>query len=203
MLRARASRSWHRAIHNHPKEHVMSHDSQMVSLGFTKKRFPSGSHICQIFEADDERLDSLLKFILSGLVAGERTACFTEKLDDARLSRFLADSGLQHDHCVASGAFSRSATRAVYFKDDRFDPDRMIGLLQKFHEDSVASGFPAARVIGEMTADIQHISGGSRLTEYESRVSMLLRTHPLTAVCQYDATTFDGATTCRFSKSIH
>ena len=30
--------------------------------------------------------------------------------------------------------------------------------------------------------------------EYESRVSMLLKEVPITAVCQYDANTFDGAT---------
>jgi hypothetical protein len=30
--------------------------------------------------------------------------------------------------------------------------------------------------------------------EYESRISLLLKDHPVTAVCQYDATAFDGAT---------
>lgn len=81
----------------------------------------------------------------------------------------------------------------MYFAEDRFDPERMLGLLRRYHEDSVAGGYPAARVIGEMAPEIQNIRGGERLLEYEARVSMLLRDHPLTAVCQYDARAFDGA----------
>ena len=55
-------------------------------------------------------------------------------------------------------------------------------------------GFNGGRVIGEMTPEVQQVPGGERLLEYESRVSLLLRTHPVTSVCQYDARTFDGAT---------
>ena len=45
-----------------------------------------------------------------------------------------------------------------------------------------------------MIPEVQSVPGGDRLLEYESRVSMLLRDHPVTAVCQYDANEFDGAT---------
>jgi hypothetical protein len=166
----------------------------MVSLGFTDQTFPAGAHMCQIFGEDEERLDALLKFLSSGLEAGERTACFTEKLDDARLARHLADHGLSRDELTESGAFSKAGTSDVYFQDGRFDPDRMLDLLRQFHRDSVAGGFPAARVIGEMTERVQHVPGGSRLMEYEARVSMLLKEVPITAVCQYDANAFDGAT---------
>ena len=50
------------------------------------------------------------------------------------------------------------------------------------------------RVIGEMTPHVQHVDGGSRLCEYESKVSLLQRKYPVTAMCQYDANNFDGAT---------
>ena len=168
--------------------------TKMASLGFTDQTFPVGVHICQIFSNDEERLDSLLQFLSSGLKAGERTACFTEKLDESLLADHLNCHGLSCNHLKESGALLRAGTHDVYFQDGRFDPDRMLGLLQQFHEDSAAQGFPACRVIGEMTAEIQHIPGGSRLMEYESRVSLLLKQHPVTAVCQYDANAFDGAT---------
>lgn len=135
-----------------------------------------------------------MRFLRSGLEAGERAACFTEKLDETQLTNFLAERGLSCEELMESGALSRAGTSEVYFQDGRFDPDRMLALLRQFHKNSVADGFPAARVIGEMTADVQHIEGGSRLMEYESRVSMLLKEVPITAVCQYDANTFDGAT---------
>ena len=45
-----------------------------------------------------------------------------------------------------------------------------------------------------MTPEIERVPGGSRLLEYESKVSLLLKNCPVTAVCQYDARSFDGST---------
>ena len=36
--------------------------------------------------------------------------------------------------------------------------------------------------------------GSDRLMEYEALVNNVLKTHPITAVCQYDANRFSGAT---------
>lgn len=178
----------------------MANESHTVSLGFADQRFPAGAHICQIFSSDEERLDALLEFLRSGLEAGEKTACFTEKLDEAYFADYLVKHGLSCDKLKESGAVSIAGTREAYFQDGRFDPDRMLGTLKQYHEASVTEGYPAARVIGEMTADIESISGGSRLMEYESRVSLLLKEHPVTAVCQYDANVFDGATLMKVLK---
>lgn len=167
---------------------------QMVSLGFTAGKVPAGTHICQIFTDEDERNDSLLKFLLSGLQARERTACFSEKADENSLERFLAQNDLSLDELRREGAFTLSGTRDIYFKDQRFDPERMLALLKDFHREAIAAGYAASRVIGEMLPEIQNITGGERLLEYESRVSLLLRDVPVTSVCQYDARAFDGAT---------
>jgi hypothetical protein len=173
---------------------VLEEQSRHVSLGFTEQTFPSCVHICQIYGDDEERLDAMLNFLRSGVEAGERTACFTEKLEDSRLAEYLAENALSYDELIASGALSKAGTSDIYFEDNRFDPDRMLGLLKQFYDESVQQGYPAARVIGEMVPEVMHISGGSRLFEYESRVSLLLKEHPITAVCQYDARVFDGAT---------
>lgn len=167
--------------------------SDTVSLGLTDRRFPPGVHVCQIFSDDEEWRDSLFQFLISGRRAGEKVACFSEKADEvmakAPFQRYELD-------CAADcrcGALSFSKTVDVYFQDERFDPDRMLELLTRFYEDSVREGYPGARVIGEMTPQVQRVPGGSRLLEYESRVSLLLRDHPVTAVCQYDARAFDGS----------
>lgn len=166
----------------------------MVSLGFTTGKVPEGTHICQIYTDDDERDQSILQFLLSGVEGGERAACFSEKMDSATLSGYFSQNGLNfEDACGHSGCLL-SRTREVYFEGDRFDPDRMISLLTRFYHEALAAGYPAARVIGEMLPEIKTIAGGERLLEYESRVSILLRDVPVTSVCQYDARVFDGAT---------
>jgi hypothetical protein len=174
-------------------ENTMARSHQTISLGFTKQPFPPGVHICQIFSSDDERQDSLLKFILSGLQSNERTCCFSDNATEQVVTEFLSNHGISCQDARDSGALTLAKTRDIYFENGCFDPERMLSLLSKYYEDSVTQGYPAARVIGEMTPEVQQVSGGNRLTEYESKISILLRDHPVTAVCQYDARCFDGA----------
>jgi hypothetical protein len=172
----------------------MNQSSKLVDLGFAAAKLPAGTHICQIYSDDDERNDSLLRFLTSGLLAGECTACFSEKVDEESLAKFFAGQGLSLDDAKQNGSFSLGRTADVYFQNNCFDPDVMLELLRNYHQNAVDKGFPAARVIGEMSPEINRVAGGSRLMEYEARVSMLLRDHPVTAVCQYNAHEFDGAT---------
>jgi hypothetical protein len=165
-----------------------------ISLGFTNNQAPAGTHICQIFSDDDERSEALLKFLVSGLSSGERAACFSEKVTEQTIRGFFTEKGLSYEQLSGTGAFRLSGTRDVYFEGNRFDPDRMLALLSRYYEESLSMGFNGARVIGEMMPEVQQVPGGERLLEYESRVSLLLKTHPVTSVCQYDARAFDGAT---------
>jgi len=165
-----------------------------VSLGFTDEKVPAGTHLCLVFTKDEERIESLLKFLLSGLQAGERTACFSEKLTEETLREYLAKNNISYDERKTEKAIILAETSEVYFEGGVFDPDRMLNTLTAYYDEAVQLGFPASRVIGEMIPEVQNVPGGERLLEYESRVSILLRDHPVTSVCQYDANLFDGAT---------
>ena len=172
----------------------MGHNHPLVSLGFTEEKIPVGGHICQIYSDDEEGLDSLLKFLLSGLQTGERAACFSERVDEEVLSEYFAHYDISYDEYKQNKRMILSGANSVYFQDNIFDPDRMLDVLANYHQESLDLGFSASRVIGEMTPEVQNVPGGDRLLEYESRVSMLLEDHPVTTVCQYNANLFDGAT---------
>lgn len=172
----------------------MSTGHHHVSLGFTSQDFEPGVHICQIYSEDDERQEALLKFIRSGIEGREKVACFSDNITEEAVDEFLANYGISYNEVKKDGSFTLSDTKNVYFKYNRFDPDRMLDKLQEFHRQAMEEKYDAARVIGEMIPDIHHLEGGSRLLEYEARVSMLLRVHPITTVCQYDSRAFDGAT---------
>ena len=168
--------------------------TENVSLGFTKERVPVGTHICLIFSTEEERVDSLLKFMLAGLRTNERTVCFSEKLTEETVRDFLAENNISYKESKEQKAISLSGTSEVYFQDGIFDPDRMLNTLAAFYDEAQDLGFTASRVIGEMSPEIQTIPGGERLLEYESRVSIFLRDRPVTTVCQYNSKLFDGAT---------
>ena len=171
----------------------MTGEKRPVRLGLAQGEFPQGTHICQIFSDDEERDAALTSFLVAGLGDGERAACFSEKVDPPALKVALKRHGLDLDALQADGSLGLAGTRAVYFADGRFDPDRMLRMLTRFYEDSRKAG-RGARVIGEMSPDVCGMEGGHRLMEYECRVSLLLQEKPITAVCQYEAGAFDGAT---------
>ena len=58
----------------------------------------------------------------------------------------------------------------------------------------LVAGYAGGRLTGEMSWALKHIPGSDRLIEYEGRINDLLKTYPLTAICQYDTRRFDGAT---------
>lgn len=165
-----------------------------TDIGFAKNRVRIGTHLCIIFSSEEERRESLLKYLLSGLQQNEKCACFSEKISEEAIRTYCANHGISYDERKASGAISLNGTSEVYFQDGRFDPDRMLKTLTAFYDNAKAEHYPAARVIGEMLPEVSNYPGGNRLMEYESRVSLLVRTHPVTSVCQYDANLFDGKT---------
>jgi hypothetical protein len=172
----------------------MKTHNRTISLGFTSEQFEPGVHICQIFNDDEERHDALINYIVSGLQAGENTACFSENETESSLSQFFNEKGFTYNEVIKSGEFSLSKTAEVYFEGGTFEPQRMLNLLKEFYNNSIAKNRSGARVIGELVPAIDKIPGGSRLMEYESKVSLLLKTTPINAVCQYDARLFDGST---------
>jgi len=173
---------------------IMEKKKQKISLGFTNQQFEPGVHICQIFNDDEERHGALVNFLISGLQAGENTSCFTEKETETTLADHFAKHGISYQEVEHSGALTLSKTADVYFEGGKFDPERMLTLIQEFYENSMGANKAGARVIGEMLPEVEKMPGGSRLMEYESKISILLRKYPVTAVCQYDAREFDGAT---------
>ncbi len=165
-----------------------------VSLGFSHEEFDPGLHICQIVNGDEERIEAILKFVASGLEADENVACYSNEVDPPLLESAMPPTKPTFAEARNRGMFSHARTSSVYFKDGRFDPDRMVALLAEFLREALSAGRSGARVIGEMASEVLSMPGGSRLLEYESKITLLLRGKPMTAVCQYDARLFDGST---------
>lgn len=172
----------------------MKNEAIMTDFGFACEELPVGTHMCLIYTSEDERRDTLLKFLLSGLRRDERSACFSDKITEAELRSFFKENNIIYDDRKESGQITLSSPGEVYFKGGIFDPDRIIATLRTFYLDARGAGLPAARIIGEMVPEVKTIPGGERLLEYESRVTILVRTHPVTAICQYNANDFDGKT---------
>jgi len=162
----------------------MCSTNRKISLGITDELFDSGIHICQIYSEVNERTDAISGFIESGLKSNEKVACFSDKQGKGIISQLEE---------AQTNQFTFADANDTYFEGDEFSPNRMIALLKNFYEESLSQNFSGARVIGEMTKNIEQIKGGEKLLEYESRVNLLNKDYPITTVCQYNSHEFSGA----------
>jgi hypothetical protein len=173
----------------------MSGPSHSISLGFTSEPFPAGTHMCYIFNDDDERHDLIAKFLESGLLGDEKVRYFASAFMNEPVADALRDLGVAPPPSrLKAGQFEESLADDVYCPCHVFSPEHMFEGLREFYSGAMAEGYAGARASGEMEWALKGIPGSERLIEYEAGVNLLVADYPFTAICQYDARLFDGET---------
>ncbi len=172
----------------------MQRDDDRISLGFEKQTYPAGTHMCLIYNDDAERRKIIAKFIKGGLKAGEKVAYFVDNISPMDVYEWLEKMDITIPQKKMDAVFTAAEAQKTYCPDGTFVPERMLTTLKDFYNQSVNQECPHCRVSGEMGWALKNIPGSDRLMEYESMVNVVVKTHPVTAVCQYDANRFDGAT---------
>jgi hypothetical protein len=150
--------------------------------------------MCFIFNDEQERRWVMSKFIQSGLEGNEQVGYFVDTMSPADLKTWVVEQGVDLPDELDGRQYSFVEAEKTYCPDGTFEVDRMIETVGEAHHRSIREGYVGARVSGEMTWAKRGNPGSKNLAEYECRINILVRTVPTTAVCQYDARRFDGAT---------
>ena len=169
----------------------MNGKQNLTSMGFTRESFPAGTHMCLIYSQEDERRAVIGKFLESGIIAREKVAYFADFMKPEEVRHWLLNMDIE---LPEDGRFSLLDAESTYCHDGKFVPDDMLNTLRTFYDQAKQADYPNARVSGEMSWALKGIPGSDRLMEYEALVNDVLVTHPVTAICQYDANRFSGAT---------
>jgi hypothetical protein len=172
----------------------MNDSERVISLGFTAERFPPGTHMCYIYNDDNQRREIASKYVESGLQGREKVGYFVDLKSPQDIPVALSALGLDLPSDIDTRGLSITRALDMYCPDGAFLPDRMLESLRSMYSNSVGEGYAGARASGEMTWALQGVPGSERLTEYEALINTIVREYPTTAVCQYDARRFDGAT---------
>ena len=168
----------------------MHQTQRQAAMGFTDERLPVGTHMCLIYDDDNERRKLIAKYLDAGLREGEKVSYFADTMPVAEVRDWLAGMGVkipQGDQLTVANA------EKTYCPDGRFAPEAMLNTLRSYYKATMDEGYSGGRVSGEMSWALRGIPGSDRLMEYEALVNDVLVTHPIIAICQYDARRFDGA----------
>lgn len=172
----------------------MSDAKHLTSLGFTAEQFPCGTHMCYIYNDDRERQEMIAKFVESGLQQREKVGYFVDLISPEEMRAHFKELGVELPPETDEREFSVSRALDVYCPEGKFVPEIMLQKLRLMHSSSIDEGYTGARASGEMSWALRGVPGSERLIEYEALINTVVRDYPTTAICQYDARRFDGAT---------
>lgn len=155
--------------------------------------FPSGAHICYVYNDEEERSRIIATFINGGLAASERIGYFVNDISPEELREHLASLGIALPPAPPANPLVISDATETYCSCGCFNPNAMLDRVDDFFQQSIRDGYCGARITGEMAWALKGIPSSERLVEYEDRLNTLVKKSPATLICQYDANRFDGA----------
>lgn len=171
----------------------METDVREISLGFTQRTFPEGTHMCFVYDSEDDRRRVMAPYLAAGLEAGERVAYLSHFAPEEVLE-WLGEAGVVAATTESRGAVHVLPAEPTYCPDGSFEPERMLDALREFRAQADEAGYAGFRASGEMGWALQGIPGSERLLEYEAKLNYVFPECGITGICQYDANRWDGAT---------
>jgi hypothetical protein len=170
----------------------MTEPARHVCLGFTDEAYPPGTHICYLYNGDEERRQILPLYAREALAGHEAFRYVADVPHRADLPEALERLDLALAVRDRPGQMEAAITADGYYPNGHFSPDEMLARLRQTWIDCRARGLAGARFAGEMCWALRDVPGADRILECESRINGLIEEAPMTIMCQYDLNKFDG-----------
>ncbi|HEX9046922.1 MAG TPA: MEDS domain-containing protein [Verrucomicrobiae bacterium] len=166
------------------------HDPVITPLAAATARLRRHDHLCLIYETAEEQFSAIVPYIKAGLERHEKCLYIADDNTATMVLDALRRGGIAVEAALKSGGLAVLTKQDTYLKDGRFDPDRMIELLEEATDRALREGYSALRVTGEMTWNLGGDPGAERLMEYEAKLNYFLPMHNALALCQYNRRRF-------------
>ncbi|WP_028061413.1 MEDS domain-containing protein [Candidatus Solirubrobacter pratensis] len=150
-------------------------------------------HICALFNSIDEEHRVLRSFIKEGFERGEKALHFVGPgLHDEHLKR-LAEADIDVEGAIGSGQLDVRLWQDAQLREDRFDQDAMLALIEEVLQAGKAAGYPLTRFLAHMEWALQDTPGVENLVEFETRVNYVLPKYDDPVICAYDLSKFSSS----------
>jgi CheY-like chemotaxis protein len=150
-------------------------------------------HICAFFNSLEEQHRVLGPFIKEGFDRGEKALHIVDpELRDEHLKR-LGEAGIDVERTMASGQLDVRLWQDVYLRQDRFDQDAMLALVEEQLQSGATAGSPRIRLMAHMEWSLLDKPGVDDLLEYETRLNYLFPKYDYPGICTYDLTKFSAS----------
>src|SRR5690606_35569571 len=125
------------------------------SLGCCKACVPNGTHICLLYDDEEEREHLLLKFIRAGIICRSQCLFLQSTSDPFDLEQQLALAGIDVSEVEERRLLRISFIDPFYPEKGVFNPDDMAQKTADITARAINRGFSGLRI----TIDCEHING--------------------------------------------
>src|SRR6202051_1420347 len=140
-------------------------------------------HICAFFNDIDEQHRVLRSFIKEGFEQGDKAFHIVDpELWEDHLGR-LAEAGMDVEQAVATGQLELRRWQDAYLRDDRFDQDGMLALLEEMLGSAAVAGAPHIRFVSRVEPSLVDKAGEDSWLEYEARVNYAVSKYSDPVIC--------------------
>ncbi len=169
-------------------------EARPLWMGLADEQIPGSSHVCLIYESDQQRQQTVSSFLAAGISRRELVRYFTDVTTAEQVRAWLAELGVEVRAAEQRGAFSISSAESAYCPRGCFEPEAMISGTAERYAAAAKAGFSGVRSTGEMSWVLKGAPGSERFLEYEALLNGVSASFPHSGMCQYDTRLFDGAT---------
>ncbi len=164
-----------------------------IHLGFTEQEISTGTHICLIYNNDEERKKIIIKFLAAAGQDNEQVAFFVDQWDKEHIRSQLASEGVDVLSAEKSGQLAISDASDAYYPEGSFSAEEMWERIRNGYDACIEQGYRGLRGTGEMSWALKDVPGNEQLIKYEDGLNVEMLTRPFSVICQYDANLFSGA----------
>jgi hypothetical protein len=147
-----------------------------------------GRHICLPFETESEKENAVLALFHEGLARGKRCLFVGTRAEYERLGVQLEEHGICSLRAESRGALVYMTREEVYLDKGTFDPNVVLGRIERFINESLADGFTGLCATGEL-ANVPSDDLWRQIVWYEAQINEHFSRMPLVGLCRYPRAT--------------
>lgn len=148
------------------------------------------THLCLLYESPEDQMSTVIPFLQSGLAHHERCLYVFDETRPETIHSALQEAGVNVESFIDSGQLAFASSDDVYLAGGRFEPGRMLDLIQRTSQEALEMGYQSLRITGEMTWALKGAPGTERLNEYEAKINLSITDSSWLALCQYNLNRF-------------
>jgi signal transduction histidine kinase len=146
-------------------------------------------HLALFYDSPEEQLRTAAAFCADALRRDRRCLYLIDVRTRRDIERALSIAGVDVEARLNAGDLLIRDAETAYLEDG-FDPERMLETLEEACEDSVTEGYAGLSVAGENSWCFHTGEHFEPILEFEAEFDARCPELPVTALCQYDLTTF-------------